>query len=244
VAVVTGAGRGLGRSIALALAAAGARVALSARRAADLEAVAAEVADEGGQALPVPADVADTTSVEALFDAVTAGLGGLDVLVNNAGVIVERPAVDTRDEDFDRIVATNLRGTFLCCRAAGRRMVAAGRGGKVVNVASHFALMGVPGYVAYAASKGGILALSRTLAVEWARHGIQVNAVAPGHFATEMNVEAMADPGLGRKVVQGIPARRIGRPEELGPLVVYLASPASDFMTGQTVVIDGGATAR
>ncbi len=243
-AVVTGAGRGLGRAIALGLAADGHRVVIAARRPTELAEVAEEVEANGGAVLTVPTDVRDASAVEALFERAEATFGGVGILVNNAGVAAEGPLVELDDEEWDRIVDTNLRGTFLCCRAAGRRMIASGDGGRVINVASNFAVMGVSGFAAYAASKGAVISFSRALAVEWAKHGIQVNAVAPGHFATDLNAAALADPEIAPHILRGIPARRVGRPEELAALVCYLASPAAAFFTGANIVIDGGASAR
>ena len=169
--------------------------------------------------------------------------GGVDVLVNNAGVVKERPFLEVTDEEWDEVLGTNVRGAMLCTRAVGRRMVAAGSG-RVVNVASSFAVRGIPGYAAYAASKGAIVSLTRTLAMEWARHGVRVNAVAPGPFETEWNAAMFADPEVGPRIRRTIPLGRVGQPDELGPLVCYLASPASGFVTGETIVVDGGARWR
>jgi NAD(P)-dependent dehydrogenase (short-subunit alcohol dehydrogenase family) len=243
VAIVTGAGRGIGRALALALAAAGADVALAARSAGEIEAVATEVEGLGRKALAVPTDVTEEDAVETLIERTVGELGGPDVLVNNSGVLHPSPIVETSAEEWDRVVGTNLRGTFLCTRAAGRHFLERGAG-KVVNVASNFAFMGVPNFASYCASKAAVVALTRAVAVEWASKGVQVNALAPGYVETEMNAAAREDEGLRAKIIGGIPARRMARAEELGPLVVYLASPASDFMTGETLVFDGGQAAR
>lgn len=241
--VVTGAGRGIGRAIALEFADVGARLLLVARTKDQLDAVADEVTERGGIAEVVAADVARSADADRVAAAASAAFGGVDVLVNNAGALVERRLADTTDDEWSEVVSTNLDGTFRCCRAVGRSMIAAGRG-KVVNVASTFALRGVAGFAAYAASKGGVLALTRTLAVEWARYGIQVNAVAPGHVATDINAEALADEELGARVRKAIPARRIGEPKEVAAAVRFLASPEAAYISGHTVVVDGGATAR
>ena len=243
VALVTGASRGIGRSVALALAAAGADVALGARSAGDLKLVADEIAELGRRALPVPLDVTDSTSVDNAVSAAVDGLGGLHVLVNNAGVVHSRPVLETSDEDWDRVLSTNLRGVFLCSRAAGRLLTAQGSG-KVINMASHFGIMATPAHGAYCASKAGILQLTRVLALEWAPFNVQVNAIAPGYVATELNAETRNDAALTDKILRRIPARRMAEPDEIGPLAVLLASPASDFMTGSTLVIDGGHAAR
>src|SRR5215217_1873211 len=240
VAVVTGGGRGLGRAFALALAEAGADVALAARSTEDIERVAAEVKARGRRALAVPTDVAETADVERLVERV---LGDLDILVNNSGVIHSAPLIETPLEEWDRVVATNLRGCFLCMRAAGRHF-AARRAGKVINVASNFAFMGVPNYSSYCASKAAVVNLTRAAAIEWAGFGVQVNALAPGYVETDMNAAARGDEEMKARILRQIPARRMARPEELGPLVVYLASSASDFMTGETLVFDGGQVAK
>jgi NAD(P)-dependent dehydrogenase (short-subunit alcohol dehydrogenase family) len=242
VAVVTGASRGLGRAMAVALAEAGADLALLARSRDDLEDTAAAVATFGRKALVLPADVTAPAAVDAAVRAALAALGRLDVLVNNSGIAVVKPLVETSLEEWRGILDTNLTGAFNLCRAVGPTLIAQRRG-KVINIASVLGVHGLPGYTAYSASKGGLLALTRTLAVEWARHNVQVNAIAPGWFVTPMNAPAFADERTRDRLLRDVPARRVGKPEEIGPLVVYLASPASDFVTGEVIFIDGGLAA-
>ena len=239
VALVTGASRGLGRALALALAEAGADLALLARTRRDLEDTAAAAKDLGRSVLVRPADIAVPAEVEGAVGDTLDALGRIDVLVNNSGIAVVKPLVETTLAEWRAVLDTNLTGAFALCRAAGRAMIARQRG-KVINVASVLGAHGLAGYTAYSASKGGLIALTRTLAVEWARHNIQVNAIAPGWFVTPMNAHAFGDPRTRERLLREVPARRTGQPEELGPLVVYLASPASDFMTGETIFIDGG----
>jgi 2-deoxy-D-gluconate 3-dehydrogenase len=242
VGIVTGASRGLGRAIALAYADAGATVALAARSKAGLDDTAAMVAARGGRALVVPTDVSRYAEVDALVERTVGELGRLDVVVNNSGVAAVAPLAELAPADWERIIDVNLTGVFNGCRAAARHLIAQRRG-KIVNVASVLGAVGLPGYTAYAASKGGVIALTRTLGVEWARHNVQVNALAPGWFATDMTDEAFANPRIAERLTRDIPMRRVGRPDEVGPLAVYLASSASDFMTGQTVFLDGGHSA-
>jgi len=242
VAIVTGASRGLGRAIALALAGAGADVALASRSVAELEETARAVEKLGRRALVVPTDVTVYSQVEALVESAARALGRLDIVVNNSGVAGVMPMAEMPPEEFRRTIEVNLVGVFNGCRAAAGRLIAQ-KSGKIISIASVVGALGMPGYAAYSASKGGVIALTRTLAVEWARHNIQVNAVAPGWFVTDMNSEAFSDPKLRERLLRDVPARRTGRLEEIGPLVVYLASPASDFMTGQTVFLDGGHSA-
>ncbi len=242
VAVVTGASRGLGRAMALALAEAGADLALAGRSKPDLEATARQVERLGRRALVVPTDVRILPEVEALMGGAVTGLGRLDILVNNSGVAHVGPFAERPPEEWTRMLETNLTGAFNGCRAVAPHFLAAKRG-KVINIASMLAAVGLPHYAAYSATKGGIVAFTRALAVEWARHNIQVNAIAPGWFVTDMNAHAFADEKLRERFLRDIPMRRTGREEEIGPLAVYLASPASDFMTGQTIYLDGGHSA-
>jgi 2-deoxy-D-gluconate 3-dehydrogenase len=242
VAIVTGASRGLGRAIAVALAGAGADVALTARSRPDLEETARRVEQQGRRALVAPADVSRLPEMEALAQSTVRELGGLDVLVNNSGVARVVPLAEATPQDWSAIVDVNLTGVFNGCRAAAPHLIARGAG-KVINLASVLGAVGLPGYSLYAATKGGVIAFTRALAVEWARHNVQVNAIAPGWFVTEMNEQAFADPRTRERLTRDIPARRTGRLEEIGPLAVYLASPASDFMTGQTLFLDGGHSA-
>ena len=242
VAIVTGASRGLGRAMALALAGAGADVALAARSVTELEETARAIEKLGRRALVLPTDVAVYSQVETLVERAAQTLGRLDIVVNNSGIATVLPAAEMPPEDFRRTVEVNLVGVFNGCRAAAGRLIAQ-KSGKIINVASVVGALGMPGYAAYSASKGGVIALTRALAVEWARFNIQVNAMAPGWFVTDMNSQAFGDPKVRERLLRDVPARRTGRPEEIGPLVVYLASPASDYMTGQTVFLDGGHSA-
>jgi NAD(P)-dependent dehydrogenase (short-subunit alcohol dehydrogenase family) len=239
VALVTGASRGLGRAMALALAEAGAHIALVARSADGLKETADAVSARGRRALALPADVTVAAEVDEAVKGALDAFGSVDILVNNSGVAAVKPFVETTPAEWHRILETNLTGAFNCCRAVGPGMIARRRG-KVVNVASVLGARGLSGYAAYSASKGGLLALTRALAVEWARHNVQVNAIAPGWFVTSMNEAAFQDPRTSGRLLRNVPARRTGRTEELGPLVVYLASAASDYVTGEVVFIDGG----
>ena len=226
----------------MALAGAGADVALAARSKDALEETARLAGGGGRRTLIVPTDVSSYAEVEALVHRTLGELGRLDIVVNNSGVAKVAPLVEMTPDDWRFMVDVNLTGVFNGCRAAAPHLIAQ-KSGKVINVASVLGQVGLPGYTVYGATKGGVIALTRTLGVEWARHNIQVNAIAPGWFATDMTNEAFAVPAINQRLTRDIPARRIGRAEEIGPLAVYLASAGSDFMTGQTLFLDGGHSA-
>jgi 3-oxoacyl-[acyl-carrier protein] reductase len=233
VALVTGAARGIGRAIALALASEGATVAVN-------DVVAPEAtAAEAGAVLALTADIADEGQVLAMFAEIDRRLGRLDIAVNNAGVIRERPLLETEAADFDRVLAVNLRGTFLVGREAIRRMVAGGRGGRVINIASELAYLGRPRVSAYCASKAGVIALTRSWAREFAPD-VLVNAIAPGPVHTDMLNRPDRD-RASLSAEASVPLRRIGRPEEIAAAAVFLAGPGATFMTGQTLGPNGGA---
>ena len=241
VAVVTGASRGLGRAIAVALAEAGADVVVAGRALPELDETARQAARHDVRALPFAADVAEYSQVERLMAHAASALGRLDVVVNNAGIAKVAPLAEASLDDWRAILDVNVSGVFHGCRAAARYLIPQ-RSGKVINLASVLAAVALPGYTMYSATKGAVIALTRALAAEWARHNIQVNAIAPGWFVTDMNQAAFADPRIHDRLTRDVPARRTGRVEEIGPLAVYLASAGSDFMTGQTLFLDGGHT--
>jgi 2-deoxy-D-gluconate 3-dehydrogenase len=229
--------------MARALAEAGATVTVAARTVAELDSFVDEARAAGGQALACQTDITDEASVGRMVEATVETFGRVDVLVNNSGIVASTPLVEQSAAEWDQVVATNLRGTYLATRAVGRHLLAQ-RSGKVINIASNFALQGVANHAAYCASKAGVIAFTRSMAIEWARAGIQVNAIAPGYFATPLNAELRSDADTMAKAVRAIPAGRMGEPDELKPWLLLLAGGASDFMTGEVIVIDGGQSVR
>jgi len=244
VALVTASARGLGRAISLALAHAGADVALGLRDIRTGESLAEEIGKTGRRALPLQMDM---TSMEQIFRAVddtVSHFGRLDILVNNAGVAPENPAESVREEDFDLTLAINLKGTFFACQAAGRVMIRQ-KYGRIINMSSQAGFAALPTESVYCMTKAGIAHLTKCLAVEWGRHNILVNAVAPTFIRTPGTEAVLSDPAFLSDTVERIAAlHRIGEPMEVAGAVLFLASPAASLITGHTILIDGGWTAR
>ncbi|MEL7030179.1 MAG: glucose 1-dehydrogenase [Pseudomonadota bacterium] len=238
-ALVTGASSGLGVHFAKTLAAAGARVAVAARRVERLQALCEEIASSGGNAIAVAMDVTDSNSVDAAFDDIADRLAAPDVIVNNSGISDRAFAIKLEEEEWDRVIDTNLKGAWMVSKAGANRLIADGRPGTIINIASILSFRVSATVPAYAASKAGLAQLTKAMSLELARHQIRVNAIAPGYVETEMNSDFFAsEPGLA--MIKRIPQRRLGTVEDLeGPLLL-LASDASQYMTGSVVVVDGG----
>jgi 2-deoxy-D-gluconate 3-dehydrogenase len=238
-ALVTGASAGLGAAMAVALAEAGADVAVhgNTRSPAD---TCARVERSGRRAAPVVGDLADRAVSGRLVDETVAAFGRIDILVNNAGIIRRAPAAQFTDEDWDYVVEVNLTSAFRLARAAGRQMIASGRGGKIINIASVLSFQGGVTVPAYAAAKGGIAQLTKALANEWAAKGINVNAIAPGYMETTNTTALREDPVRHRQILERIPAGRWGVPGDLAGVVVFLASAAASYLHGHVLVVDGG----
>jgi len=235
VALVTGASSGLGSHFAHCLGEAGASVVIAARRADRLQALQAELTAKGVTATSVDLDVQSADSVAAALEAA----GPLDIVVNNAGISIVKPALDMPEKDWDAVVDTNLRGAWLVAQGAAKRWVTEKRAGSIVNIASILGLRTIGQVAPYNASKAGLIHLTQALAMEWARYRIRVNAICPGYIETEMNSAFWKTPG-GQKLIDRIPQRRIGQPEHLDGALLLLASEAGDFMTGSVITVDGG----
>jgi NAD(P)-dependent dehydrogenase (short-subunit alcohol dehydrogenase family) len=239
VAIVTGASRGLGKSMAMALAEVGADIVLVGRDRERLEGASKEIADFGVKTLPVVADVTRTEEAEAVVSRTLEKFGKIDILVNNVGTYIGKPIVESTIEDWYNLINTNLTSTYVCSRAAGRYMIERQKG-KVINMAAALGALGANNASAYCASKGGVIQLTRALAVEWAKYNINVNAIAPGTMETEITKTMLEDPTVRKAVTGKIPLKRIGQPSDLAGTVIFLASQASDYVTGQTIFVDGG----
>ncbi|MBN1993816.1 MAG: glucose 1-dehydrogenase [Anaerolineae bacterium] len=245
VAVVTGAGSGMGRAFAVGLAHAGADVVVAdlPDRQANAEETAASIHAAGRKALALPLDVTGVESIQAMVDRVVDTWGHIDIMVNNAGINIRKWATDVAEQDWDRIVDTDLKGVFFCAQAAAKHMIKRGRGGKIINQASQVGLVGYYERSVYCSAKGGVINMTRALAIEWAKHNITVNAIAPTFVNTPFVQKLLEDKGIRDEVISRIPLGRIAEPEDIVGAVVYLASPAANMVTGHTLVVDGGWTA-
>ena len=236
-ALVTGATSGLGRRFARVLADAGARVAIAGRRVERLATLKAELEANGRASAAVPLDVTDASAIARAFDAAESALGPVDILVNNAGMNVQAAAVDIGAAEFDSVIDTNLRGPFLLATEAARRMIARGQGGRIINVASIGAFRVLPGLTAYCASKAGLAMMTQCLAREWARQGINVNAICPGYIETELNSDWFTSES-GQKQIKSFPRRRLAQEQDLDGILLLLASEASRAITGALMTVD------
>jgi len=242
VALVTGGNTGIGQGIALALADAGASIASVARRPSDD--TVGQCLARGVQALSIQADLGSIAPVERILDEAAAGLGPVDILINNAGIIRRADAVDFTEQDWDDVMNVNLKSVFFLSQAVVRRMIADGRRGKIINTASMLSYQGGIRVPSYTASKSGVAGLTKLMANEWAKHGVNVNAVAPGYFATDNTQALQDDPVRSKEILGRIPAGRWGQPSDIGGAAVFLASAASDYVQGITLPVDGGWLAR
>ena len=242
VALITGGNRGLGLAMAKALAEAGADVVVTSRQLEKAQQSAGAIAAATGRrTLGLAVDVTEAQQVEAMVQSIIQAFGRVDILINNAGINIRKPIEEFDEESWDLVQATNLKAPFLCSRAVARYMKEQ-RSGRVINVASMLGLVALPERSAYCSSKGGLIQLTKVLALEWAAYNITVNALCPGPLATELNAPVMNNPQANQFFLNHIALGRWGQPEELGGVIVFLASDASKFMTGATVVVDGGWT--
>lgn len=238
-ALVTGASGGLGKHFAETLASCGAQVAVGARRAEKVAEVVDGIIKRGGKALAVSLDVTERASIQSAFDSIETHFGPVSICVNNAGISGRDPALDTNDEDWDAVFDTNLKGVWMVSQETAKRLVAKDIGGSIINIASILGERVMPGVLSYTVTKAGVVQMTKALALEWARHNIRVNALAPGYVETDLN-RSLLQSEAGKKIIARIPQRRTGDLQDLDGPLMLLASDASSFMTGAVIPVDGG----
>jgi 2-deoxy-D-gluconate 3-dehydrogenase len=243
VAIVTGSERGLGRGMAVALAEAGADI-VGVTYTADAPETAAAIAATGRKYLHIQANLLSIEPIEGIVETAVQAFGHVDILVNNAGIITRNDSVDFTEKEWDDVMNINVKSVFFMCQAVARQFIKQGKGGKIVNIASMLSFQGGIRVPSYTASKSGVKGITMLMANEWAKHGINANAIAPGYMATDNTTQLRADEQRNAAIVERIPAGRWGLPEDLGGAVVFLASKASDYVNGYTVAVDGGWLAR
>lgn len=237
--IITGGGSGIGRRTALAFAEYGAKLIIADIDQEAAYLVASEINAKGGRAIPHRVDVTQPREVQRMVDAAVDSFGRIDILFNNAGISIRGPAESFSIEDWNQVIAVNLTGMFICAQTVGKVMIKQ-RGGKIINTASVSAELGHPGNVAYAAAKHGVVGMTRVMAVEWAKYGVSVNCIGPGVIKTPLTMKALEDPKKYQELVSKVPMGRLGEPEDLIGAVIFLASQASNYMTGQTIYVEGG----
>ncbi|RNB91710.1 glucose 1-dehydrogenase [Brevibacillus fluminis] len=238
-AIVTGAGKGIGRALAVGLAEAGAQVAVVARTASDLDTLVAEIEQKGGKALPIAADLTEQGASEHIVEETLRELGGLHILINNAGMNIRTKALEVTEEEWDRVTDLDLKGTFFMAQAAGKVMCEQ-RYGRIVNIASVGGLVALRTGVAYGASKGGVIHMTKVLALEWSKFNVTVNAIAPWYFRTALTEKLLNDPAYYNEIISRTPAERVGELEDLIGPAIFLSSDAAAYVSGQTLAVDGG----
>jgi len=243
VAIVTGGNRGIGRACALALARAGAKVAIVGRDVAKLEETAKEISELGRRALPIRADITNLRDIGEMVKKVLSFFGQIDILVNNAGMVIQEMALDVTEKSWDATMNVNLKGLFFCSQKVASYMITQKRG-KIINISSILGQVGLPEHAVYCASKGGVELLTKVLALEWGKYYINVNAVSPSFTRTEMATHVLENKAKLKSILNRTPLYRLGEPVDIAAAVVYLASPASDYVTGHVLLVDGGWTAQ
>ena len=244
VALVTGASRGIGKSVAIGLAHAGADLVLLARSKEGLDETARTIKDIGRNVIVLPTDMSEANSIISAIDQAYQKFGKIDCLINNAGTAILQNFLDGEISEWEKLFKVNITGTLTITKLFGAKMIESANGGSIINIGSIYGLVGAPGNAIYSLSKGGIMALTRTLSIEWARYKIRVNSICPGWIRTELTNEHINNPKVAEAALRLIPLRRFGEPEDITPLAIYLASKASSYVTGQCIVVDGGQTVR